>query len=56
MNEVVIEKKKYIILSKDEYNSLRKRAARKFKPEKKLTIAEARLQSKKLIRVGASGQ
>jgi hypothetical protein len=56
MNEVVIEKKKYVILSKDEYNSLRKRAASKFKPEKKLTVAEARLQSKKLIREWASAQ
>lgn len=50
MNEVVIEKKKYVIISKDEYNSLRKRAASKFKPEKKHTIVEARAQSKKLIR------
>jgi hypothetical protein len=50
MNEVVIEKKKYVILSKDEYDSLRKRAISKYKPEKKLTIAQARLQTKKLIR------
>jgi hypothetical protein len=54
MNEVVIEKKKYVILSKNEFDTLRKRAASKFKPEKKLTIAEARLQTKKLIREWAS--
>ena len=56
MNEIVIEKKKYFILSREEYNSLRKRAARKFKPEKKLTIGEARVQSKKLIREWAGTQ
>lgn len=50
MNEVIIEKRKYVILLKDEYEALRKRAARKYKPEKKITIAEARVQTKKLIR------
>jgi hypothetical protein len=50
MNEVTIEKKKYVILSKDEYDSLRRRAVSKYKPNKILTIAEARLQTKKLIR------
>lgn len=56
MNEVVIEKKKYVLISKDEYDSLRKRAASKYKPEKKLTLAEARIQSKKLIREWAGVQ
>lgn len=56
MNQVVIEKKQYVILSKGEYDTLRKQAAKKFKPEKKLSIPEARLYSKKLIRQWANAQ
>jgi hypothetical protein len=50
MNELVIEAKKYVILSKEEYNSLKKSAAKKFKPEKNLSIEQARKYSKDLIR------
>lgn len=54
MTRVVIDKKKYVILSEKEYQALQKRAALKFKPEKTLSIASARAQSKKQIRKWAS--
>lgn len=50
MDEIIIEKKKYVILPKDDYEALRKRAVKKYKPEKGLTVSEARAQTKKLIR------
>ena len=50
MNELVIEKKKYVLITHKEYESLKKRASLKTKPEKLFTIAEARAYSKKLIR------
>lgn len=56
MDEVVIEKKRYVLLSKEEYESLRKKAASKFKPDKKLTVAEARQRTKKMIREWANAQ
>lgn len=56
MDNVMIESKKYVLLSIEEYETLRKRAASKFRPNKKFTIAEARLRSKKLIREWAGVQ
>ncbi len=49
MTTVVIDKKKYVILSEKEYQTLQKKAALKSKPEKLLSIASARTRSKKLI-------
>ena len=49
MTQIVIDKKKYVILPEKEYLALQKKAALKDKPEKELTLAEARAHSKKLI-------
>lgn len=53
MNTLTIEKKKYVVLPEKEYQSLQRKAALSTKPEKLLTIAEARAFSKKLIRTWA---
>ena len=50
MNELVIEKKKYILILRKDYDLLKKKAALKYKPEKNLTVLEARAYSKELIR------
>ncbi len=50
MNELVIDKKKYVLITRKEYESLKKRASMKTLPQKTLTIAEARAHSKELIR------
>ncbi len=50
MNEIVIDRKKYVLLSKKEYKTLQRKAALSIKPEKLLTVAEARNYSNKLIR------
>ena len=49
MNELVIDKKKYVLVSRRDYELLQKRAALKTRPEKTFTIAEARAYSKELI-------
>ena len=49
MTEILIDKKKYVLLPEKEYLQLQKKAALKSKPEKTLTIQEARIYSKKLI-------
>lgn len=54
MTRVVIDKKKYVILSEKEYQALQKKAALKSQPEKTLSIASARTRSKKLINKWAS--
>lgn len=54
MNELVIEKKKYVLITRKEYESLQKRASLKSRPEKTFTMSEARLYSKELIRKWAS--
>jgi len=56
MNEVVIEKKRYVLIPRKEYDLLMKRAAQKIKPEKVLSLDEARAYSKRLIRQWADGQ
>jgi hypothetical protein len=56
MSEVVIDKKKYVVIPLKEYTALQKRAASKYKPEKEWTIAEARQQTKKLIRKWAAAR
>jgi hypothetical protein len=50
MNELVIDKKKYVLITRKEYESLQKRASLKTRPEKIFTLAEARSHSKDLIR------
>lgn len=50
MTEIIIEKKKYILLPEKDYKELQKKAALKTPTEKLLTVEEARAYSKKLIR------
>jgi hypothetical protein len=50
MNEILIDKKRYVLVPKKNYEALQKKAAQKTKPEKFLSIEEARKLSKKLIR------
>ena len=50
MTEIIIEKKKYILIPEKEYNALQKKAALKTKPEKLLSIEDARAYSKTLIK------
>jgi hypothetical protein len=54
MTEVVIDKKKYVLITEKEYQDLQKKAALKSKPGKTFTIEKARAHSKKLIRQWAS--
>lgn len=54
MTEIVIDKKKYILLPEKEYQALQKKAALRAKPEKLLSISEARTHSKKLIKKWAA--
>ena len=49
MTEILIDKKKYILIPEKEYQSLQKKAALKTKPEKLLNVEQARTYSKKLI-------
>ena len=50
MNELVIDKRKYVLITRKEYESLQKRASSKTIPDKMLTLSEARSYSKELIR------
>jgi len=50
MTQIVIDKKKYVLLPEKEYKELQLRAALKTKPHRLLSVAEARAYSKKLIR------
>ncbi|MBE7174338.1 MAG: hypothetical protein INR73_27450 [Williamsia sp.] len=54
MTEIVIDKKKYVLLPDEDYKALQKKAALKTKPEKLLSIEEARAHSKKLIQKWAA--
>jgi hypothetical protein len=56
MTEIVIDKKKYVLIPEKEYQALQKKAALKTKPEKTFSIDQARAHSKKLIRKWASGK
>lgn len=56
MTEIVIDKKKYVLIPEKDYQALQKRAAVKTKPEKIFTVEEARAHSKKLIRKWAAGK
>lgn len=54
MTHLTIDKKKYVLIPEESYQELQKQAALKWKPEKTLSIEEARNFSKKLIRKWAS--
>ena len=54
MTTLVIENKSYVVVSVESYQALQKKAALKARPEKTLTIKEARGHTKKLIRKRAS--
>jgi PHD/YefM family antitoxin component YafN of YafNO toxin-antitoxin module len=54
MNTLVIDNKSYVVLSVENYEALQKKAALKTRPEKLLSIEEARAHSKKLIRKWAT--
>jgi hypothetical protein len=49
MTEIVIDKKKYVLIPQKDYQALQKKAALKTRTEKTFTIDEARAYSKKLI-------
>lgn len=50
MTTLVIENKSYVVVPMENFQALQKKAALKTKPEKTLTLKEARAHSKKLIR------
>jgi hypothetical protein len=50
MTAITIEKKKYVLVAEKDYHALQKKAALKSKPEKLLSVEEARAYSKKQIR------
>ena len=54
MTQIVIDKKKYVLLPEKEYQALQRKAALKAKPDKTLSIEQAKAYSKKLIRKWAS--
>lgn len=56
MNELVIDKKKYVLVPRKDYELLQRKAALKTKSEKTFSIAEARAYSKELIRKWAKGK
>jgi hypothetical protein len=56
MNAIIIDNKSYVVVPAEAYWALQKKAALKTRPEKILTIDEARAYSKKLIRKWASGK
>ena len=56
MNTLVIDNKAYVVVSAKKYQALQKKAALKVKPEKTLSVAEARKYSKKLIKKWSAGK
>jgi hypothetical protein len=50
MKEVIIDNKKYVLVTAKNYRALQKKAALKSKPEKTLSVEDARTHSKKMIR------
>jgi len=56
MTEIIIDKKKYVLVSAKDYSVLQKKAALKSKAEKVLSLEGARSYSKKLIRKWAAGK
>ena len=56
MTQIVIDKKKYVLVPEKQYQALQKKAALKTKTEKIFTMDEARAYSKKLIRKWATAK
>ena len=56
MTTLVIDNKSYVVVPAKSYEALQKKAALKTKPEKTLSIQQARAHSKKLIRKWATGK
>ena len=56
MTQIIIDKKKYVLLPEKDYLTLQKKAALKSKPDKLLSVEQARVQSKTLIRKWAKGK
>ena len=56
MNVLVIDDKSYVVLPVKSYEALQKKAALKTRPDKVLSVEEARAHSKKLIRKWAGGK
>jgi hypothetical protein len=56
MNKLVIDNKSYVVIPAKSYQALQKKAALKTRPEKTLSIEEARAYSKKLIRKWATAK
>ncbi len=50
MTEILIDKKKYVLITEKDYQALQKKAALKSKPEKTFTVEDARIYSKKMIK------
>lgn len=50
MTHITIENKKYVLIPEEYYQESKKTVALKHHPEKTFSIAEARANSKKLIR------
>ncbi|MDB5210713.1 MAG: hypothetical protein JWQ30_1540 [Sediminibacterium sp.] len=56
MTEIIIDKKKYVLIPDKDYPLLQKKAALKSKTEKVFSLEDARVHSKKLIRKWAAPQ
>lgn len=56
MNTLVIDDKSYVVLPVEAYEALQKKAALKMRPEKLLSVDEAREQTKKMIRKWANAK
>ena len=54
MTEIIIDKKKYVLIPEKSYQALQKKAALKIRPEKTFTVEQARTYTKKMIRVWAA--
>jgi hypothetical protein len=54
MTQVVIDKKKYVILPEEDFLTLQKKASTKSRPERVFSVEEARKYSKTLIRKWAN--
>jgi hypothetical protein len=50
MTQITIDKKKYVLIPEKEFRLIQKKAALKSRPEKTMTISQARILSKTLIR------
>ena len=56
MTEIIIDKKKYVLVPAKDYSALQKKAALKSKAEKVFSLEDARSFSKKMIKKWATGK